>query len=1288
MAESTVTIKIQVDADTAAIDRVQARLAALSAQAAATNRRLTDMGKTFDNNNKALDKTNDQLDKTDDRLKKAGKSADKFKSALTKLGAILKSITGLLMKGFLINLAAVGVAIVSVNAAFAVGAAAVKAYRWSLSALFQVLSGAGASAVAVLSALAAGQREYIAALNASRYGGGASGVANASAQMRGLTANTKLAVLGAEALQGAFVSVSRQTRVTGQITSALTALGDFAASSADPAKSFTAAGEFIGQLVKEGKLTQQIVEAASEIGPEFEKAVKDAQKRGLTSSDAFLKALIGGELSKDVAGQLDTINNTLFGTAKRNFQLIKEQFADLGQPLLGPFTEGMERVARILRRSVMQISAATTAFGKGSFFDAMTEGVDKLMSWSVKTFNEYLPKAEGMFGRISKFFRDFQNGWNAALDVIRPLTEGGSVLIDTFGPALSTIFGGFGKGLYEFNDLLKENRDDFLEFGEALKTLAEEIGRLFGVLKKALVDALPTITRVLNLLTEVFAALISVFGGIASMGQFGAVAALAGFGYGYKKLGDIGQTKTGKRGRGAGRVAAVAGLGGNASGGSGLSQSRAPNLPGVTTAMTVQAKIVYLYGKVIPGRGAGPGVGGGGPLPPPAYGGPQYGPPVPGPAAQRYARLRAFSGRLAPMGSMGAMLAMMGLPMLADTYSGMGSEGIGNAANLASTVGTGSMMMGLGVKKSLGAGGVAYASSLGADYVSGLSLGASRGVSGGTFGAIGVGSGAITGAAIGATIGSVVPIIGTTAGAIIGGIAGGITGYMKQGSLKKESKQAATDLASNYDEGIKAAFEARDMSAVELYLKQMREDGKLKAAQVPHQESFNKEFEKNAALIEDEMLPKLKMHNDNVKLLSRSSGVAADKIEQLARDAGVNLVGSLEDVRKTMKQLGIDVAATSEELKHAISTMFGDAVYDALMGPIDAARALEAWDQSSQVIQDKIKGGISPTDAEMSEFLITGYEYLIRSGKSQTEALSTLLENTGEGGLFYESGMALSGGEAFQEGFTRLLNDVGRKLFSEENIKYFVRGGAENLEANYPGVFQPVDVDSASRTVQTNLQSLIDSGHLDRALGAFGELGQLAEPGSIPVKQFEALGINLEKVNGIFKFGDLAGSYNRFIERFFPQNVRQGGDTTSSRLASTLGSHDNFDAQLAGKRSVTSSLRDYNLGSMSSDHATGNAYDLIGQNLGSYQQLVQRSGGFAEFHGGSANRHLHVVPGATGDTNAPIPSLSMMSTPSAGMVQNSYQITINPSDNASPREIAEMVMDRIIRENRSARERL
>ena len=151
------------------------------------------------------------------------------------------------------------------------------------------------------------------------------------------------------------------------------------------------------------------------------------------------------------------------------------------------------------------------------------------------------------------------------------------------------------------------------------------------------------------------------------------------------------------------------------------------------------------------------------------------------------------------------------------------------------------------------------------------------------------------------------------------------------------------------------------------------------------------------------------------------------------------------------------------------------------------------------------------------------------------------------------------------------------------------------------------------------------------------------------------------------------------------------GDTTSSRLETTMARHANINSQLGGSRTMTSAFRTTGLGSPSSDHVMGRAYDLTGQQLGAYAGLVRDGGGFAEFHGRGGSRHLHVVPGpgggAIGDTMAPISfGAARTSSGGASSVSNNYTVNVNGA-NANVQEIASMVVRKIKDMNNNERQR-
>jgi len=143
-----------------------------------------------------------------------------------------------------------------------------------------------------------------------------------------------------------------------------------------------------------------------------------------------------------------------------------------------------------------------------------------------------------------------------------------------------------------------------------------------------------------------------------------------------------------------------------------------------------------------------------------------------------------------------------------------------------------------------------------------------------------------------------------------------------------------------------------------------------------------------------------------------------------------------------------------------------------------------------------------------------------------------------------------------------------------------------------------------------------------------------------------------------------------------------GGDTTSSRFSRTLASHSMFNSRIPGRRSITSGVRGTNLGSLGSDHKYGRAYDLVGDNLVSYANMVNGSGGFAEFHGGvgDGSRHLHVVP-PSGDSSSP----AMVG--SGAGTTNYYNIEVVGSPGMDVNLLADTVMERIKRADRTNRER-
>jgi hypothetical protein len=211
---------------------------------------------------------------------------------------------------------------------------------------------------------------------------------------------------------------------------------------------------------------------------------------------------------------------------------------------------------------------------------------------------------------------------------------------------------------------------------------------------------------------------------------------------------------------------------------------------------------------------------------------------------------------------------------------------------------------------------------------------------------------------------------------------------------------------------------------------------------------------------------------------------------------------------------------------------------------------------------------------------------------------------------------------------TRILDPFSGQMVETNQLKAAMGGSASQLEEylrlqGAGGINLKATTESdqeALNKIATNSEQFSEAAHLvSTQIGAL-----LTQPLQVDMPDWWAKGLKVEEVDGQTRLvpGDTS-------------TPRAGGigDTATSKLSQTMGRHAAMDGQLTGKRTVTSSLRNYALGSPSSDHATGSAYDLTGQNLGMYARLVHSNGAVAEFHASAANRHLHVVPGpGVGDT--------------------------------------------------------
>lgn len=527
MADEIVDIKIKFEAQTRELTKAIAQLSLLEKRvkklSSGRGEALAQQsGSKLANTTKGWKRSFDAIDAG---AKMAGKGLTKF--------------LGLAIKGVVIEMAALGAAMIGVHALFAAGQLLVKAYRGAM----QMLSAGAAGVVVAISAASAAIREQQAAIYAYR-GKGAPAFGSAMNQtrmgMRNLQSDASLATLGVEALNKAYGTMSKSMN-TAQINksgASIKALMDFGSAGQDPAKGLEQVSIVIENLSNSKKSISDVIKEAKKLGPEMEKALKGTT---IKTKEQFKELLMSGQLADKggVTGQFAAVNSTLISQMKGYFSQLRGEFADFGDQFLEPLKASFERVFGTIRRDLQRIMGAISySFGATGIIDGFAGGIEKASNWLVKMIREYLPGAIGMFDRIGDWFTKFKRGWDMVLDQTRPLIDGAKVLYKAFGPVWEAIKRGAGN-LTLFKDLLVENKNEVAEFGERVGTLIDSLSKFFMNLKKMFMDMLPFLSDLVSGLTGVFNMISKMLTGGAGGGLASALAPLLAFSVISKKMSGV-----------------------------------------------------------------------------------------------------------------------------------------------------------------------------------------------------------------------------------------------------------------------------------------------------------------------------------------------------------------------------------------------------------------------------------------------------------------------------------------------------------------------------------------------------------------------------------------------------------------------------------------------------------------------------------------------------------------------------------------------------------------------------
>lgn len=604
-----------------------------------------------------------------------------------------------------------------------------------------------------------------------------------------------------------------------------------------------------------------------------------------------------------------------------------------------------------------------------------------------------------------------------------------------------------------------------------------------------------------------------------------------------------------------------------------------------------------------------------------------------------------------------------------------------------------------------------------------LAAGTAGALTGGAIGFVFGPLGAAAGAAIGAATGA---LLGAAAGAVTG-VADWAIGKMFGDDKKKKAQiKALDDLYKRQDE--------LGMVITEEQLKQMKKQPE--AALKKLQAQF--EAESSAINMMDAV------YSDRLDELERISGKSRPEIELLAKEMGVNLYDSTVKFTDVLQKLGLATVRTAEQMRQANVDILSSAmgVYE---GAIKREQAAATINERAAGFASTMRGG-KVTKQERLEFLqgnLQDAQALFGSGVTgyfeQKEQLGTR-ENPGpafrKGGVFegidpelffgkrgakdsVENEM-LSAGRTAEAGFaTTAANQIatmftakGKSVDQNELKRQLMAMSDAEKKALYTSLETGDFGTGAGMGRKRTAYDVLVEDEIKRITGGKGFDITAKE---MPTDKLDAVATALK--DGSVEFKAAVTKFKEMTDEMFKNPMMEGpawlktppawwntppddtssprggaiGDSTSSRLGVTMARHAAINGRLTGKRTITSSYRTFALGSPSSDHLTGRAIDLVGANLGQYKKFTEESGGFAEFHGRGASRHLHVVPGpgAIGDSSVPVMAKPMQNVPSARSQVGaaSYVFNIN-GGTQSPEEIANRVVMKIKEMERTNRERM
>jgi hypothetical protein len=511
-----VNIKIDIDADTSAIDRVR--------------RKLRDLCREVDDCTGTMDKYSDSLRDMSGAQDEADRSNKRTGNGFTNTGKKAKGLLGFIRKlamfGFkylaIESLAALAV-IGSAGVLFKTGQALAKGYQMALSGVAYAMTAIVAAGAAALAAM----RQFQAVQFAPSFSAGAINTDDpmraASAGMKMFIDDQQMAVLGTKGLTSAFKTLNDQQQITGKTTAVFRELSNYTAGmGGDMEKGSQSMAKFLAQFQKDKRMTEAVKEAGKELGPGFEKILKEANKLGLTTYEKFTEAALKGELGdtfKKYAGQLDAVNSTVIGQFKQGFSALKNILVEIGEPLLAPLTKEIPRVVNILKGLLLSIRSNVEAIGKGSLLEGMVNGFEKIALWIGKIVNRDIGKAGESINKIVDGWNTMMRVFEKIQDYLRPLIPAAEALGRILMDILRAFGGGLDARIQNLSDQLVNNEEKFKSFTNGLSSFMDGFSKFGSAISNVLIESLPAIGVLLNIFGRVLELLAALINGIMKIGE-------------------------------------------------------------------------------------------------------------------------------------------------------------------------------------------------------------------------------------------------------------------------------------------------------------------------------------------------------------------------------------------------------------------------------------------------------------------------------------------------------------------------------------------------------------------------------------------------------------------------------------------------------------------------------------------------------------------------------------------------------------------------------------------------